>query len=53
MKAKRLTTIILLHLVNSDDLYIHENKNMEIIYVLLIDTISKAQYLCKNMRKTI
>lgn len=51
MKAKRLTTIILLHLVNSDD--IHENKNMEIIYVLLIDEISKAQYLCRNMRKTI
>lgn len=53
MKAKRLTSIILLHIVKSDDLYIHENKNMEIIYVLLIDTISKGQYLCRNMRKTI
>lgn len=53
MKAKRLTTIILLHLVKSDDLYTHENKNMDIIYVLLIDKISKAQYLCRNMRKTI
>lgn len=42
MKVKRFMIIILLYFVNFDDLYIYENKNMEIIYVLLIDEILKV-----------
>lgn len=34
--------IILLYFVKFDDFYIYENKNMEIIYVLLIDMILKG-----------
>lgn len=42
MKVKRFMIIILLYFVNFDDFYIYENKNMEIIYVLLIDEILKV-----------
>lgn len=42
MKVKRFMIIILLYFVKFDDFYIYENKNMEIIYVLLIDEILKV-----------
>lgn len=42
MKVKRFMIIILLYFVRFDDFYIYENKNMEIIYVLLIDEILKV-----------